>query len=693
MAHLKFMMLIADLRDTIARSDGIYGLWDSAIPTGTEEMYQRGTALMREKRWAVFVTKAVDRFEAWYTNFGSREDYEAGYPLMTVHFNEMESFNPADPQAASPFTPGNIPPLDVLMVLHAYMLNPRDFLEDCLRNRHLWLWKAGFPWAAVESCTTDDLDFTPPPDAVDLFESQTGKKWNSQNEKDYKSIPCLCCGSPCHIPWTTAKQPGDFERPFEDGVGFADGNFRFQCSHCSFCLTHEILKLEKFRRDVKELVKSDIPMPGTVLPASGVHYHTAETQHTYVNHTLTALGLEKILEATNYIKDPGKSMDDVRTLIEGVYDDRHTRKLIANRSSMNERTRFFQRMSFRRMMGSYWNNHSLFKLDLVGAVLRQGTFIRKMDEIDWLHSPALEHTMTTSIQKYAVFLYIASDNVGRMAVPTLDVDLAWHTHQLSPLRYYKYCRSHARMLINHDDRVEEGSLSDGYEWTSKKFHELTGGQLYTACTCWYCEATRKASTSSISASLLKSSTSSKVFKNEEKLFLNHSDEANKMVHISAHNSISPVDREKKKFGAEMQHRKLIINFEKAVRRLRKRGIELDQPRPKKDAKDNKDQFLAWGILPKYEKFFAPYAIDFNISHKSSMYGNNPGCANFIKHAPGNCVSGTCAARVGAGACTNGEAVDVPYGGCTTIASAAVAETHQRAATSAASLGVLNTAFM
>jgi len=66
-----------------------------------------------------------------------------------------------------------------------------------------------------------------------------------------------------------------------------------------------------------------------------------------------------------------------------------------------------------------------------------------------------------------------------------------------------------------------------------------------------------------------------------------------------------------------------------------------------------------------------------------MYHNNPACANFIKDAPGNCVSGMCAARVSAGACTNGESMGVPYGGCTAIASAAQAEANQQAAAAAA----------
>lgn len=687
-AHLKFLALISDLRDVICRQNGIYGLWDESLPLTTGESYQRGLALIREKRWSIFVTKAVDRFEAWYDKFGKQTDFEAGYPLMTVHFNEKETFDPAETQGSSPFTLNNVPPLDVLMVWHAYMLNPRDFLEDCLRNRHLWLWKAGFPWEAINQCISGNLDFAAPQVARDLFKGLTGKNWDPQNDEEYKIISCPNCSITCYIPWTTSKQPGDLDHPFEDGVGFADGDFRFQCPKCSLWITNEVLKLEKFRRDAVELFKHDLPMPGTVLPANGVHHQSSEPQHTYANHILTsAIGLEKILHGTDYVKDPTKSVSDVRSIVEDVFKNRKTRKLLSSKRGKDVRTSVFQRISVRRMMGSYWENHSPFKLDLVGAVLRQGTFVKKMDDIDWLHSPALEHTMKQCIEKYDVFLQIVSKNTGKMAVPTLDVDLAWHTHQLSPLRYYCHCKLRTEMLINHDDKVLEGSLSDGFEWTSKQYHKITNGQLYSSCTCWYCEATRMASISTISATLFKSSTSAKVLKNSEELLMHHSEVGDKMVHISAHNAIAPSQETKRKDAAEMQHMKLINLFEKAARRLRKRGIIIDQPSPQKSPQsklgDEKDTFLAWGILPKYERFFAPYAIDWNITTSKSMYHNNPACANFIKDAPGNCVSGMCAARVSAGACTNGESMGVPYGGCTAIASAAQAEANQQAAAAAA----------
>lgn len=41
--------------------------------------------------------------------------------------------------------------VDVLMVWHSFMLNPRTYLEDCLRFGMMGLWKTGLPWKAVDA--------------------------------------------------------------------------------------------------------------------------------------------------------------------------------------------------------------------------------------------------------------------------------------------------------------------------------------------------------------------------------------------------------------------------------------------------------------------------------------------------------------------------------------------------------------
>lgn len=64
-AHLKFIAALADLRDSVAGNDGLFGLHDppqTEFPDHVDEVRAR----MREKRWAVYTARAVDRYTKWW---------------------------------------------------------------------------------------------------------------------------------------------------------------------------------------------------------------------------------------------------------------------------------------------------------------------------------------------------------------------------------------------------------------------------------------------------------------------------------------------------------------------------------------------------------------------------------------------------------------------------------------------------
>lgn len=194
--------------------------------------------------------------------------------------------------------------------------------------------------------------------------------------------------------------------------------------------------------------------------------------------------LELIGQKQNLNKKP--TMNDVRALIESAVASSSVIKTV-NRSEgvLNVRLLAGERMAIRRMMSRYWENSSTFALELGGAVLRQSLFVEKMYKIDWLHS-GQRNIMTRLINKYSRFFQILANYPLHTAVPTLDVDLAWHTHQLSPQEYYLYSLNACNKFIDHDDKMEEDKLNESFEWTSKTYEKLFG-EVYSECTCWYCE--------------------------------------------------------------------------------------------------------------------------------------------------------------------------------------------------------------
>lgn len=70
-AHLKFLEALHQLRDNVASTDGLFGIATppekkSEKPSEKKENSDAQIAV-REKRWAVYVARAVERFEAWWT--------------------------------------------------------------------------------------------------------------------------------------------------------------------------------------------------------------------------------------------------------------------------------------------------------------------------------------------------------------------------------------------------------------------------------------------------------------------------------------------------------------------------------------------------------------------------------------------------------------------------------------------------
>jgi hypothetical protein len=552
--------------------------------------------------------------------------------------------------------------IDVLMVWHAHMLNPRAYLEDCIRSANMHLWNSSFPWHLMDKCIDNrSFDYQPGPAAQALFEKLTGRPWDNLKEDSEKTLACLRCGAPIHVPWTRGGLSSDLGVGYEASFGYADKSFEAFCEKCAFPHDHNTLRLARFRKDLEALFNADQPLPGTFFDIYGIP--AGDPDHWFPNR-LALASRQLLLRSTDPRLGLGTGgMLELRTLLESLLKDR---KVVADASPLGHSIlNRKQKIAFRRMMAHYWENSSRFGLDLVGAVIRQGTFVDKMDNLDWIHSPALSSTMDRLIAKYAVFFRIMADTPGRMAVPTLDVDLAWHTHQLSPARYYEYStRSTAgTTFIDHDDKVDETKLSDGFEWTSKQYKKLTDGGVYSECTCWYCEATRE----SVLFKPLPFHTSATMRARSAVDNLHNdptiSSDPDRNPHISAHNAVRVQGLSATATQAKWKEMRLRNNYEKARRRAQKRrqkdgagvgagagaGAGTRQGRDRDAAAANAYMYypMVWGY-PYYGAYYAPYMCDPCIN--GDAYACNPACMNLGPGAYGNCAAGTCGGAVAAGAC-------------------------------------------
>lgn len=135
LAHLKLLFAIQALKEDVGLQDGLWNIWDSRadldsgfvetdVPASAcppefkiqdaspEEVQKLHLSKLREKRWAIFVARAVDRYEAWWASLPQvqlrESDMVQGASAMYEQFvNERSEW---------PWASHMLPPLDVLMV-------------------------------------------------------------------------------------------------------------------------------------------------------------------------------------------------------------------------------------------------------------------------------------------------------------------------------------------------------------------------------------------------------------------------------------------------------------------------------------------------------------------------------------------------------------------------------------------------
>ncbi|CAK7562986.1 MAG: hypothetical protein SEPTF4163_000842 [Sporothrix epigloea] len=732
LAHLKFLFAVHALKEDVGYTDGMFGLHDELAgvpdsvvaiplnlpekqdpPTTEEDVYRARLAKVREKRWALYVARAADRYEAWWTavTAGNRRP-EEGDMEVPGHHQYSDFVNVQLPRDARIWTPDNLLPLDVWMVMHAHMLNPRAFLEDCIRYGAPDIWSAGMPWAPIATAiNSDQFQYTNITDTAKAnWTSLTGRAWDNADDPSIKNVKCPACHKTTSVPWTTCgggASEGDNMLDLQ-GTGYGDGGdgFEVACKSCGFVIDRKALAVGKFVSDCLSLIRDDKPMPGTILdPKTGCaeyipprpnSYHRPAPR-TFPNRLIKRGGMIAEIVGDNdgdgvaydaSIALPSRpalidrlspprttSMEVVKVRIEEILGDSNLLKYIDEYQGTRFRYRPVEmaRLSIRKMMSRYWDNASPFALDLTGAVLRQGIFIDKMHQLDWLHSPAARSTMDRVIVKYQRFLGLIADHPLQMCVPTLDVDLGWHTHQLQPPAYYHTSLRRTGVMslrhsgnaissvtggkfIDHDDKMDEDRLHLAFEYTSKIYQDKYG-EVYSNCTCWYCEAVRAAHVSSVSARLGFSRRGDVVDNFHKTGASSRCPAPDRAAHISAHSAVLFVDNDvRSKVTRQIraaQLSRLNNNYAKAVRRAERSGRKLP---PRIEYYDH------WG----YQYYmYSPYM--YPLYFNTGFYYASPGFVPMGTGEWANCASGSCGSGgIAAGACGG-------PGGCGAAAVAALLE--------------------
>ncbi|KAL6012723.1 hypothetical protein ACLOJK_003212 [Asimina triloba] len=122
--------------------------------------------------------------------------------------------------------------------------------------------------------------------------------------------------------------------------------------------------------------------------------------------------------------------------------------------------------------------------DLVSAVKRQRDFFYQVSR-PCVHD---DRFLEAAQARYKGFLHLIKRNGERswklFCVPTYDIDLMWHSHQLHPVSYCKDLVEVLGRVLGHDDTDSDRSkgkkLDNGFTGTTKHWEELFGQRYWKA---------------------------------------------------------------------------------------------------------------------------------------------------------------------------------------------------------------------
>ncbi len=75
-------------------------------------------------------------------------------------------------------------------------------------------------------------------------------------------------------------------------------------------------------------------------------------------------------------------------------------------------------------------------------------------------------TLQAGQHRYRRFLQLMPGDAVPILVPTIDIDLFWHTHQLDPISYDTYCRTHIGRRVFHDDSIASSPRNNALSQTT-----------------------------------------------------------------------------------------------------------------------------------------------------------------------------------------------------------------------------------
>ncbi|KAH8986680.1 hypothetical protein EDB92DRAFT_2020747 [Lactarius akahatsu] len=425
--HLCFLGALHDLRKKVQSKT--YATWPPLI-----------RKLDGEQRWSWFVNLAVERFQRWVEHLSP----------------------PSGPNTFAEFVCSDMPPLDVWMVLHAYLLNPQSFAEDCIRIGSL-------KPLAILTVSTPDFFL----DALDTIHdmvkwnpnSSSRRNWVTKTGLSFDPFDCaavlsdqevLCpkCKAAVNVPYVTTEE-----------MGYAQQKFSRACPFCTFEITRETLAVAKLTTDLTAHL-----------------LHRPQTGSTNMQLFLPGTLRNELGEDTAQAVDITQNLLNLKPI-----DQFNSHKWQENQGTS---------LAMAESLG--WKlvseiKKSLSKFEQWKMFCAKVPLSKNIYDLGWTSSSYFEKHEDAAVLHHAIVRYHAfldlMTSSQMLVVPTLDIDLVWHSHQLSGPRYHKDCRTNVGRYVDQCVRRNvsglkgQGDHSSASSRVSFTCCQKRYGIPYTQCGC------------------------------------------------------------------------------------------------------------------------------------------------------------------------------------------------------------------
>ncbi|KAI8145363.1 hypothetical protein BJV82DRAFT_603392 [Fennellomyces sp. T-0311] len=341
------------------------------------------------------------------------------------------------------------PPLDVAYMWHVHMLSPFRYFEDSIRLSQQNLFNTHLPLESIHPTSMNAIEA----DAnASLWKQYYGLDEPYTLTPDNVTtgaagLPCSFCRSIIECSWT------DYTNwRYDSTVGL-------ECRRCRNKSTVGTSSLVKLAHDMEG---RPCLIAGLLLDGTGrVRTKIGSKLQATVDHCTK---YAKIRHPNVRLVDPFQTFGDVIKTIEGYQKD--SKVAYAHRQECTNLVNA--------IYACYHNNPSPFSIDLIQAVGRQQDFNSKtVKEIDW----QVPFGIARGIRQYHKFLHLMFTYPGQVMVPTLEIDLAWHTHMLHPSSYQAFTHKYLGRMINHDDNIAPEKLKEYSNGTDKAWSSKNGRPL------------------------------------------------------------------------------------------------------------------------------------------------------------------------------------------------------------------------